>query len=63
MAEFFAMGGYGFYVWSSFGLTAIVLFGNLWFAHRRHLAVQAQIRRQLAADTDAPKASFKEVMT
>lgn len=25
MAEFFAMGGYGFYVWGSYGVTAVLL--------------------------------------
>ena len=25
VAEFFAMGGYGFYVWGSFGVTALVI--------------------------------------
>ena len=29
MSEFFAMGGYAFYVWSSFGLTFIVMALNL----------------------------------
>jgi heme exporter protein D len=27
--EFFAMGGYGFYVWTSYGLTLIVLLANI----------------------------------
>ena len=29
LAEFFAMGGYGFYVWTSYGLTLIVLVSNI----------------------------------
>jgi len=29
MSEFFAMGGYAFYVWSSFAFTAVVLAINL----------------------------------
>lgn len=29
MSEFFAMGGYGFYVWSSFALTAVIIFINI----------------------------------
>ncbi|MDO9422903.1 MAG: heme exporter protein CcmD [Methylobacter sp.] len=29
MQEFFAMGGYGFYVWTSYGLTFIVLLANI----------------------------------
>jgi len=27
--EFFAMGGYAFYVWTSYGLTLIVLLANI----------------------------------
>jgi heme exporter protein D len=27
--EFFAMGGYAFYVWSSYGLTFVVLLANI----------------------------------
>ncbi len=29
MQDFLAMGGYAFYVWSAYGLTAIVLIGLL----------------------------------
>lgn len=29
LAEFFAMGGYGFYVWTSYGLTLVVLVANI----------------------------------
>jgi heme exporter protein D len=29
ISEFFHMGGYGFYVWSSWGLFFLVTFGNL----------------------------------
>ena len=28
MTEFLAMGGYAFYVWGAYGLTAVVLLGN-----------------------------------
>ncbi len=34
MQEFLYMGGYGFYVWSAFGLTAIVLVWN-WIDAKR----------------------------
>lgn len=33
--EFFAMGGYGFYVWGSYGLTALCLAGELWLLRSR----------------------------
>jgi heme exporter protein D len=29
MKEFFHMGGYGFYVWSSYGIALLVLVANL----------------------------------
>jgi heme exporter protein D len=45
MSEFFAMGGYAKYVWSSFGITAIVLMVNL-LAARRQLR-QTRERLQL----------------
>ena len=31
-SEFLNMGGYGFYVWSSWGLFLVVMFGNLIYA-------------------------------
>lgn len=36
MAEFLAMGGYAFYVWSAYALVAIVLIGNAVVPWRRH---------------------------
>jgi heme exporter protein D len=39
-AEFFAMGGRGFYVWSSFGLTALVLIGEMWALRARRRGLQ-----------------------
>ena len=29
-SDFFAMGGYGLYVWGSFAVTAAVLLGEVW---------------------------------
>ena len=49
MAEFLAMGGYAWYVWPAYGLTAIVLIANLLLPlrHRRHLLRQLRtIARQ-----------------
>jgi heme exporter protein D len=36
MSEFLAMGGYAAWVWSAFGLTAIVLVANVIAAGRRY---------------------------
>lgn len=35
MKEFFDMGGYGFYVWWSYGIAAAVLLLNVWLPLRR----------------------------
>jgi heme exporter protein D len=35
-AEFFAMGGYGLYVWGSFGVTAALMLVEPVLAARRH---------------------------
>jgi len=40
MSEFFAMGGYAFYVWGSFGATALVIAAEL-------LSLRARRRRAL----------------
>ena len=34
--EFLAMGGYGFYVWGSFGVTFLVMAIELWLLNKRH---------------------------
>ena len=34
-AEFFAMGGYAFYVWGSFGVTLVCLAGEVWLLQQR----------------------------
>ena len=31
-SAFWAMGGYGLYVWGSFGMTALVMIGEAWWA-------------------------------
>jgi heme exporter protein D len=42
MSEFFAMGGYGYYVWSAYGVTALAIIAEL-------LALRARRRAALAA--------------
>lgn len=39
--EFFAMGGYGLYVWGSFGVTALVIGGELLALRGRRRALLA----------------------
>lgn len=49
-SEFFAMGGYGLYVWGSYAVTALWLLVEPWMASRRHRAALDAIGA--AADPD-----------
>ena len=49
MAEFFHMGGYAFYVWSSFGLVAAVLTANVVSAIGAHRRLRKALQAGLAA--------------
>jgi heme exporter protein D len=51
-AEFFAMGGYAFYVWGSFGVTAVALVIEPILAQRRRNAILKSLRREFAAPED-----------
>ena len=56
-AEFLAMGRHGFYVWLSYGLTAVIIVYNLLapVLHRRRL-IKEQAQRLRREKTDAPSA-------
>ena len=49
VAEFAAMGGYGLYVWGAFGVTAVVMLGEL-------LALRGRRKALCAVDDDAAHA-------
>ncbi|MBK7000236.1 MAG: heme exporter protein CcmD [Rhodoferax sp.] len=49
-AEFFAMGGYGLYVWGSFGVCAVTLALEPLLVHLRHKAIAQRLRRTAQAD-------------
>ncbi len=50
MADFFAMGGYAGYVWSSFAITAAVMLVNVIMARRAHRRMLAAVRRRAAVE-------------
>jgi heme exporter protein D len=52
-AEFFAMGGYGLYVWGSFGVTAFALALEVWLIRRRKQAAMQAIRNEMADNNGA----------
>ncbi len=58
MHEFLNMGGYGLYVWSSYGLAAAVLLWNIWSALRlQRRALEHAQRRAAIAKSDADRAA------
>ncbi len=55
MMDFFAMGGYAFYVWGSYGMTALVVVVEIVaLSGRRKLALEAA---RLSGPEDAPIAA------
>jgi heme exporter protein CcmD len=50
LQEFFRMGGYAGYVWSAYGLTALVLVLNWLGARRCEADEQASARRRSGAE-------------
>jgi heme exporter protein D len=44
-AEFFAMGGYGLYVWGSYGVTALLMALEPWLAARRRRRALREVAR------------------
>lgn len=49
-AEFFAMGGYGLFVWGSFGVCAVAFALEPWLVRLRHRSIVTTLRRQAAAE-------------
>jgi heme exporter protein D len=47
MAEFFAMGGYGFYVWGSYGVTALLMVLEVYFLMRNKRTIMQRLRRMI----------------
>ena len=52
-ADFIAMGGYGFYVWGSFAVTALIMAIEPIVAARNQRTTVARLRRQLRAEARA----------
>ena len=50
-SDFLAMGGYGLYVWGSFGLTALIRIVDPIAVARNRKTTIARLKRQLRAET------------
>jgi heme exporter protein D len=46
LAEFLNMGGYAAYVWSSYGIAAVVLVANLVIPLQKHRLLVSRLRRR-----------------
>ena len=51
VSDFFHMGGYGLYVWGSFGLTAVALAGEAWLIHLRRRRILAALRNEILEES------------
>ena len=43
VSDFFAMGGYGAYVWGSFGITFAVLLANVLMARQQRRRIETEV--------------------
>jgi heme exporter protein D len=50
VGEFFAMGGYAFYVWGSFGLTAAVVVGETLLLRSQRKIILRNLRSELLSE-------------
>jgi len=50
VSEFFAMGGYAFYVWGSFGLTALVALGEVLLLRGQRQELLKHLRSELLTE-------------
>jgi heme exporter protein D len=50
-SEFFAMGGYGLYVWGAYAVTALIMLVEPWLAARRHRQAWTMAARSIDAET------------
>jgi heme exporter protein D len=49
-SEFFDMGGYAFYVWTSWGLTALAMCWLFMQAKLRNAKIRSDIKRQMSRE-------------
>ena len=49
LEHFLAMGGYGFFVWGSYAVAAVVIAAEIWALRHRRRAALAQVRTVAAA--------------
>ncbi|MBK9442764.1 MAG: heme exporter protein CcmD [Comamonadaceae bacterium] len=53
VSEFFNMGGYAFYVWGSFGATALVMALEVWQVRARRRQILQNLSEEPESQTDS----------
>ena len=61
MSEFLAMGGYGAYVWSAYGITLVALVLNYWSAGRLLKQNLQRIRDAVEDDSSERKPTVRQL--
>ena len=51
MSEWLAMGGYGFFVWSSYGSLALAIALELWLLRRRRIRARELVRQTIEEES------------
>lgn len=60
-SDFIAMGGYGFYVWLSFGTCALILLGILVNSLRDTKRIIASVEQQIIREARIKKAKQEQI--
>ncbi|MBB1384192.1 heme exporter protein CcmD [Pseudoalteromonas sp. SG45-5] len=61
-SDFIAMGGYGFYVWLSFGTCALILLGILVNSLRDTKRIMASVEQQIIREARIKKAKQEQIL-
>ncbi|MBH0020629.1 heme exporter protein CcmD [Pseudoalteromonas sp. SWXJ133] len=59
-SDFIAMGGYGFYIWLSFGTCALILLGILMNSLRDTKRIMASVEQQIIREARIKKAKQEQ---
>ncbi len=61
-SEFLAMGGYGFYVWLSYGACVVILAGLGWQSYARNQALKQAVVEREARQARIKKANQEDAV-
>ena len=51
MSDWLSMGGYGFYVWSSYGVLALAIAIELWLLRKRRAQARETVRQLIEEES------------